>query len=54
MTLSTAIWMMPQNNKYGGWPMSGEIDIMESRGNRNLEENGKNIGVEQVCLLLKN
>ncbi|KAF6763686.1 glucan 1,3-beta-glucosidase [Ephemerocybe angulata] len=28
-----AIWMLPKDNKYGVWPMSGEIDIMESRGN---------------------
>ena len=28
-----AIWMMPVNSAYGGWPVSGEIDIMESRGN---------------------
>jgi hypothetical protein len=29
-----AIWMMPQGaGAYGGWPRSGEIDIMESRGN---------------------
>ena len=28
-----AIWMMPVNNTYGLWPRSGEIDIMESRGN---------------------
>jgi hypothetical protein len=28
-----AIWMMPAASKYGGWPRSGEIDIMESRGN---------------------
>lgn len=28
-----AIWMMPQDSVYGGWPLSGEIDIMESRGN---------------------
>lgn len=28
-----AIWMLPVNNTYGPWPMSGEIDIMESRGN---------------------
>ena len=30
-----AIWMLPTfNNVYGkGWPMNGEIDIMESRGN---------------------
>jgi beta-glucanase (GH16 family) len=25
--------MMPQDDKYGVWPRSGEIDIMESRGN---------------------
>lgn len=24
-----AFWMMPQDSKYGGWPRSGEIDIME-------------------------
>ncbi|TKC09539.1 glycoside hydrolase family 16 protein [Pedobacter frigoris] len=24
-----AIWMMPESNTYGGWPKSGEIDIME-------------------------
>ncbi|KAF7543012.1 hypothetical protein G7Z17_g11091 [Cylindrodendrum hubeiense] len=28
-----AIWMMPQDNVYGDWPRSGEIDIAESRGN---------------------
>ncbi|KAK7498942.1 hypothetical protein BaRGS_00009751 [Batillaria attramentaria] len=28
-----AIWMLPRDNVYGGWPRSGEIDIMESRGN---------------------
>ncbi|TFK51373.1 putative member of glycoside hydrolase family GH16 [Heliocybe sulcata] len=28
-----ALWMLPVNNTYGPWPMSGEIDIMESRGN---------------------
>lgn len=28
-----ALWMLPVNNAYGPWPMSGEIDIMESRGN---------------------
>ena len=34
-----AFWMLPQpsstansNNEYGGWPNSGEIDIMEARG----------------------
>ncbi|CAN8097111.1 unnamed protein product [Discula destructiva] len=28
-----AIWMMPKDSVYGDWPKSGEIDIMESRGN---------------------
>ncbi|KAH7122381.1 concanavalin A-like lectin/glucanase domain-containing protein [Dendryphion nanum] len=28
-----AIWMLPKDSKYGEWPRSGEIDIMESRGN---------------------
>lgn len=28
-----AIWMMPVKDTYGPWPASGEIDIMESRGN---------------------
>ncbi|MCF1750160.1 glycoside hydrolase family 16 protein [Mariniradius sediminis] len=27
-----AIWMMPESSKYGGWPKSGEIDIMEHVG----------------------
>jgi beta-glucanase (GH16 family) len=28
-----AIWMMPDDAAYGGWPASGEIDIMENLGN---------------------
>lgn len=27
-----AVWMMPTNSVYGGWPQSGEIDAMESTG----------------------
>ena len=27
-----ALWMLPQDNVYGGWPNSGEIDIMEMVG----------------------
>lgn len=27
-----AIWMMPTKNSYGGWPSSGEMDIMENVG----------------------
>ncbi|ORY92780.1 concanavalin A-like lectin/glucanase domain-containing protein [Leucosporidium creatinivorum] len=28
-----AIWMMPRDSVYGTWPASGEIDIVESKGN---------------------
>jgi len=28
-----AIWMAPVDSVYGSWPLSGEIDIMEARGN---------------------
>jgi len=27
-----AIWMLPQEEKYGSWAASGEIDIMEAKG----------------------
>ncbi|KHO00226.1 glucan 1,3-beta-glucosidase [Metarhizium album ARSEF 1941] len=39
-----AIWMMPVKDTYGPWPASGEIDIMESRGNNwTYEQGGNNI-----------
>lgn len=28
-----AIWMLPEDDVYGIWPASGEIDLVESRGN---------------------
>ncbi len=28
-----ALWMLPVDDEYGAWPRSGEIDIMEARGN---------------------
>ena len=28
-----AIWLLPEEHAYGIWPASGEIDLMESRGN---------------------
>ncbi|PQE32879.1 putative gram-negative bacteria-binding 1 precursor protein [Rutstroemia sp. NJR-2017a WRK4] len=37
-----AIWMLPVNSTYGAWPLSGEIDIMESRGNNYTYEQGGN------------
>ena len=29
-----AIWMLPQDEAYGGWAASGEIDILEARGQK--------------------
>jgi hypothetical protein len=37
-----AIWMLPKDNVYGPWPRSGEIDIMESRGNSHKYAQGGN------------
>lgn len=37
-----AIWMLPVANTYGAWPASGEIDIMESRGNNHSYSLGGN------------
>jgi beta-glucanase (GH16 family) len=31
-----AIWMLPAESVYGEWPESGEIDLVESRGNSGL------------------
>jgi len=35
-----AIWMLPAYGEYGDWPASGEIDIVESRGNADLRDEG--------------
>ena len=35
-----AIWMLPRYNEYGDWPASGEIDIVESRGNLDYKDEG--------------
>ncbi|MCJ1356157.1 MAG: hypothetical protein MMC33_006151 [Icmadophila ericetorum] len=37
-----AIWMLPVDNVYGPWPASGEIDIVESRGNNYTYPQGGN------------
>ncbi|ESO99025.1 hypothetical protein LOTGIDRAFT_238954 [Lottia gigantea] len=46
-----AIWLLPPGGTgvYGSWPNSGEIDIMESRGNLNLKDGQGHIqGVKQT------
>lgn len=35
-----AVWMLPEENRYGGWAASGEIDIMEAKGSRPHEVSG--------------
>lgn len=35
-----AIWMLPRASEYGSWPASGEIDLIESRGNVRYTEEG--------------
>ncbi|ESZ96039.1 glycoside hydrolase family 16 protein [Sclerotinia borealis F-4128] len=37
-----AIWMLPVDNAYGGWPASGEIDLVEARGNNYTYAQGGN------------
>lgn len=37
-----AIWMLPVNDTYGPWPTSGEIDIVEGRGNNYTYKQGGN------------
>jgi hypothetical protein len=44
--------MLPRYNEYGSWPASGEIDLSESRGNRNLTVNGLNVGTELTASTL--
>lgn len=43
-----ALWMMPRFSVYGEWPRSGEIDVMEKRGNRLLFDGNTNVGAEQI------
>ncbi len=37
-----AIWLLPVEDTYGPWPASGEIDIVESRGNNYTYKTGGN------------
>lgn len=48
-----ALWMLPTSSKYGVWPRSGEIDIVESRGNLDyVGEHDRQIGPEQITSTL--
>ncbi|XP_052718775.1 beta-1,3-glucan-binding protein-like [Crassostrea angulata] len=47
-----AIWLLSCNKHYGSWPRSGEIDIMESRGNLRAVEHGSDHGVSYVASTL--
>lgn len=48
-----AIWLLPTDWKYGPLPISGEIDNIESRGNRNLtDSSGRNLGSQLVSSTL--
>jgi beta-glucanase (GH16 family) len=35
-----ALWMLPESSPYGGWPNSGEIDVMENNGAVTNQEGG--------------
>jgi beta-glucanase (GH16 family) len=37
-----AMWLLPRYNSYGNWPASGEIDVVESRGNVDYPDGGIN------------
>ena len=44
-----AIWLLPRQFSYGDWPASGEIDLVEARGNEKLFTKGNvSIGIDQV------
>ncbi|KAL1491621.1 hypothetical protein ABEB36_012192 [Hypothenemus hampei] len=46
--LFPALWLLPKNLEYGPWPVSGEIDVMESRGNKNLvDSSGHLVGAQR-------
>ena len=48
-----AIWMLPVKSAYGQWPASGEIDIMESKGNTDLTLDGRQVGNQLVIKAIK-
>lgn len=52
-SIYSAVWLMPKESKYGEWPRSGEIDLMESRGNINYTDlNGIQFGIKRTTSTL--
>ncbi|CAG2214716.1 unnamed protein product [Mytilus edulis] len=47
-----AIWMLPKDWHYGGWPRSGEIDLMEARCNAKVNCGGNDHGIGEVASTL--
>ncbi|XP_062622092.1 beta-1,3-glucan-binding protein-like [Saccostrea cucullata] len=47
-----AIWLLPRDNHYGGWPRSGEIDLMETKGNAWTNEWGGDHGIRSMASTL--
>ncbi|PSN57618.1 Beta-1, partial [Blattella germanica] len=43
-----AIYLLPHQNAYGPWPNSGQITIVQSRGNSRYSVNSESLGVERV------
>jgi beta-glucanase (GH16 family) len=47
--LRPSIKLTPKDNVYGDWPRSGEIVLLEARGNRNLSnDNNESFGVDKL------
>jgi uncharacterized protein (DUF2147 family) len=50
----TAIWISSTHSVYGGWPRSGEIDIMESKGNDDyVDGNDQNVGNTKTVSIVR-
>lgn len=50
--LRPTIKLLPKTNFYGEWPTSGEIDLVEARGNRKYQDDFGSIGIDQMTSTL--
>jgi len=49
--IGSSLWLLPIEKIYGGWPASGEIDLMEIKGNTDYwdpAKDNKHVGVEHM------